>query len=29
MNQLYGVSRMMEELIDLVKELVTENDTAI
>lgn len=29
MNQLYGKSRMMEELIDLVKELVTENDTGI
>lgn len=29
MNQLYGVSRMMEELIDIVKELVTENDIGI
>lgn len=29
MNQLYGESRMMEELIDLVKELVSENDTGI
>lgn len=29
MNQLYGESRMMEELIDLIKELVTENDTGI
>ena len=29
MNQLYGESRMMEELIDLVKELVTENNTSI